>query len=458
MTLAHYHQFESGLLTYNDLYSLPVHPVQLYVFLGGVLVIFLVIRFRRYWKAQGSMLLSSVIFFALTRFLTEFFRDPLSNKTGGEMLWILKQVQWQYLIFAILMTLLLIWREKTYKIKPVIRSNDLPGLNKQIGFLLTLLLILMMLRNWFTLPEIIVLNIALLPAVILVGVEIIKTFKSLRYRWLYTFTLLLPLILMSQTFPQTQIDTAGTKKYNTYHSIGGGFATGNYTDQRTTYTGSGCDRISNDQYFSQKYTSGGIGYSFTKMTTDRKEAIIYGANVLFGNYSQTRQFDNQEVNILLLGISPYIKYDSRWIGIGGGLHLGSLAYTTGDSYEETNIIPQKGYFKTSVFPQFNFRIGPLKYFFADVHIADQFPVSSPGLAFQAGIGTGFGLKNGLNLRLGTSFLDDGALYLSSYIPIQNRLVLEPLFLWTSKNISNNNPVKLPENQFSLGLSYRFGHK
>jgi phosphatidylglycerol:prolipoprotein diacylglycerol transferase len=164
------------------------------------------------------------------------------------------------------------------------------------------------------------------------------------------------------------------------------------------------------------------------------------------------------VNILLLGISPYIKYDSRWIGIGGGLHLGSLAYTTGDSYEETNIIPQKGYFKTSVFPQFNFRIGPLKYFFADVHIADQFPVSSPGLAFQAGIGTGFGLKNGLNLRLGTSFLDDGALYLSSYIPIQNRLVLEPLFLWTSKNISNNNPVKLPENQFSLGLSYCFGHK
>jgi hypothetical protein len=44
-----------------------------------------------------------------------------------------------------------------------------------------------------------------------------------------------------------------------------------------------------------------------------------------------------------------------------------------------------------------------KYFFADFHIADQFPVSSPGLAFQTGVGTGFGQDNGLNLRFGTSY-------------------------------------------------------
>jgi phosphatidylglycerol:prolipoprotein diacylglycerol transferase len=55
MSLAHYHQFESGLLTHNDLYSLPIHPAQLYLTLGGIIVAFLVTRFRKYWKAKGSL-------------------------------------------------------------------------------------------------------------------------------------------------------------------------------------------------------------------------------------------------------------------------------------------------------------------------------------------------------------------------------------------------------------------
>ena len=64
MSLAHYHQFEAGLLTLNDNYSLPVHPVQLYESLGALIVLVLVFLFRRRWKADGSLFLSSLIFFA----------------------------------------------------------------------------------------------------------------------------------------------------------------------------------------------------------------------------------------------------------------------------------------------------------------------------------------------------------------------------------------------------------
>ena len=458
MSLAHYHQFESGLLTHSDLYSLPIHPVQLYLTLGGIIVACLVTRLRRYWKAQGSLLLSSAILFLLMKFVIEFFRDPLSHKSGGEMLWILKQVQWQYLIFAVSMTLLLIWREKNYKVNLVISRDDYPRLSKQIAFLLFLVLIFLVLCNWFTLPEIIALNIALLPAVFFIGVEIYRTFATLKYRWVFVCSLLLPLILMSQTLPQTHIDTVGTKKFNSYRTIGGGFATGNYTDYKTLYTGSGCDRVSNTQYFSQKYTVAGFGYSFDKTTTDGKEEIRYGANGLFGNYTEVRQSDNEQVNNLLFEINPYIKYDIRWIGIGGGLHLGNMSYTTGDKEKEGQSSESytESYFKTPIFPQFYFRVGPLRYFYADFHLADQFPTSMPGLAFQAGIGTGFGLKNGFNIRFGRSFLDKGGYYTSAYIPIKNRIVMEPLYLWTGSGSSSS--VKLPENQFSFGLSYRFGHK
>ena len=204
------------------------------------------------------------------------------------MIWILKQVQWQYLVFAILIIFLLIWREKTFKAKSVIRDIKLPGLNTQITFLFSLVLIFLILRNWFTLPEVIALNIALLPAVFLVGIDIIRAFASLRYKWIYAFTLLLPLFLMSQTFPQTQIDTTKTKTYNTYHSIGGGFATGNYTDDRHTRIGEGCGAVHNHQYFNHKYNAGGAGYSLTKETPDRKEVIRYGVNVFLGDYNQIR--------------------------------------------------------------------------------------------------------------------------------------------------------------------------
>jgi phosphatidylglycerol:prolipoprotein diacylglycerol transferase len=458
MSLAHYHQFESGLLTYNDLYSLPVHPVQLYVTLGGIIVALLVVMFRKRWKANGSLLLSSVILFLMMRFIAEFFRDPLSNKSGGDMFWILKQVQWQYLLFVALTTGLLIFREKTYK--PITSHANTPQLElkKQALFLLTILMTFVLLRNWFRLPEIISLNIALLPAVIFMGVEIYRETTSNRFRWVYVCSLLLPLFLMSQTLPQAQIDTAAAKKYKTYHTIGAGYAKGSYTDDRMTFTGEGCDMVTNHEYFSQKYNAVGVGYSYTREEPDKKVITTFGANAFFGDYMQIRQSNDIEYKTFLWGVSPYVKYDTKWIGIRGGLHLGNLAFTTGDTHKETALKPQTGNFKIFVFPQVDLRVGINSILFADFHLADQFPVSAPGMAFMTGIGSGFGLKNGLNLRAGLSFLDASGFYVSGYIPIENRVVLEPLFLWTGKYEKDLYNIHLPENQFSIGLSYRFGHK
>lgn len=374
------------------------------------------------------------------------------------MFWIFKQVQWQYLIFMVIMVLLLFWRERSFTSKPEIRKSPLPGLNTQIGYLLTLVLIFLMLHKWFTLPEIIALNVALLPAVFLIGHEVYKALASLRFKWVYALSVILPLFLMSQTIPQAQADTATTGESHTYHTVGVGFAMGNYTDERFTYTGSGCDMVTNTAYFNQKYTAFGGGYSYTKVTPDKKEMIRYGANLYFADYEQMAVTSGKNDSVFIVGIDPYVIYDTRWIGIGGGLHIGNLAYTSGDLDKETSEIPQKSYFRTPVFPHIYLRAGPVQYFFADFHIADQFPVSSPGLAFQAGIGTGFGLENGTNLRIGFSFLENESLYTSLYLPVADRVVIEPLYMWTREEIASSYPVKLPENQFLISLSYRFGHK
>lgn len=457
MSLAHYHQFESGVITYNNLFSLPVHPVQLYQCLGGLLVILLVMRTRRFLKAQGSILLISMIFFALVRFIIEFFRDPLSNKTGGEILWLFKQVQWQYLLFAILTTLLLLWREKTYRIKPVVLNNNVPKNNLQIGVLCSLVLIFLILRRWFTLPEIIALNIALLPAVLISGIELYKASKTLKYKWVYTFSLLLPVLLMSQTVPATRIDSITNKKARIYHTIGGGIASGNYIDAPTNHYEQGCSEVTNTRYFEQNYTTGGIGYNYTKVTPEEQQ-IRYGINVFYGNYSQNILSTGKTEKENIFGINPYARIDERWLGGGIGLHAGSMYFTTGDRVKKSSQIPDNGNFHTYLFPQLYLRFGELRTIFGEIRIADQFPVSAPGLAFQFNIGTGFGQKNGLNFKLGTSLMEHHSWLLSGNFPIKNRVVIEPLFLWSKREDYPDYPAgKSNEAQFSIGLSYRFGN-
>ncbi len=456
MSLAHYHQFESGVITYDNLYSLPVHPVQLYQCLGGLLVILLVMRFRRYMKAQGSILMSSVIFFALARFFIEFFRDPLSNKTGGEMLWMFKQVQWQYLIFAILTSLLLFWRERKYRIKPVVINNEIPKINLQIGVLCSLVLIFLILRRWFTLQEIIALNIALLPAVIISGIELYKSFKTLKYRWIYVFTLLLPVFLMSQTVPAARIDSATNNKARIYHTIGGGVVSGDYIDAPTNHYDQGCSEVTNTRYFYQKYTIGGIGYNYTKVTPEEQQ-IRYGINAFFGNYSQNILSTGKTEKENIFGINPYARIDEKWLGGAIGLHIGNMYYTTGDRVKESSEIPGTGNFHAYIFPQLYLRVGEIRTFFGEIRIADQFPVSTPGLAYQFSLGTGFGQKSGLNFRLGTSLMEHHSWLLSGYLPIKDRVVIEPLFLWSIREDFPDYPAgKSNETQFSIGLSYRFG--
>lgn len=458
MSLAHYHQFESGLLTHRDMVSLPVHPVQLYQVLGGALVIFIVIKLSNRWKASGSVLLSSIVAFSLMRFGLEFFRDPLSNKTGGEMLWIFKEVQWQYLVIAMLSSILLFWREKSFRPKVASIMMPVPALSTQLLFLVFLVFLFLQVRHWLTLPEIIAMNIALLPAVILIGFEIYKAFSSLRFRWIYVFAATLPLILMSQTLPQTGTDTTQTKKFKTqYHTIGGGYAAGKFTDVRINYTGSGCSMVSNEYYFSEDYKAGGAGYSVTKSTSDYKQTLTFGVNAFYGKYSDVRQIDPLENHLTLVGVTPYVKYESLWFGIGGGLNMGSLAYAGGDTRRETSATPIAAHFKTILFPQAYFRFGPRKYLFADIGIANQFPVSAPGFPFTFGVGTGFGVSDNFNFKIGTILSEERSFFLSAYIPIENRVVIEPLYVWMGKPESTI-PADLPESQFSIAFSYRFGFK
>ncbi len=157
----------------------------------------------------------------------------------------------------------------------------------------------------------------------------------------------------------------------------------------------------------------------------------------------------------MLGISPYINYDRKWIGIGGGLHFGNISYVIENRGESGYGIPESGSKSTPVYPRLYVRIGQENIFFADYRFANHFPSALPGFRHQLGIGTGFGSESGVQARFGTTFLH---YYLAGHYPVKNKFVLEPTLLWVPQDgIDYNYSVSTPF-QFSLGLSYRFDYR
>ncbi|GAI97967.1 unnamed protein product [marine sediment metagenome] len=170
------------------------------------------------------------------------------------------------------------------------------------------------------------------------------------------------------------------------------------------------------------YNIGGVGVSQTHKYGEFQK-LNYGIRGYIGQ-------DWNGGKVTVYGVNPYIKYDFRLIGIGGGGHLGNLIFD-GD--------------ELNLFPQLDLRLGPYDIFFVEAQLADHFPGSWPATVFKLGIGTGFELKDGTSLRFGIS---DAGFYLNPYIPIENGLVVDPFFSYGDKSTY----------QIGLRLHYRLNYK
>lgn len=67
--------FRRGLIEHDALLSLPIHPTQLYSFVGLVLISGVLLYLRKNWRPfDGSILAAYLILYGLFRFLLEFIR------------------------------------------------------------------------------------------------------------------------------------------------------------------------------------------------------------------------------------------------------------------------------------------------------------------------------------------------------------------------------------------------
>jgi len=440
-TPAYFHQLYAGRIDFADELSQHIHPVPLYFILSSLLIGIILLKFRNYWKRPGNLALSGLVLILLSWFTIEFFRDPLSNGTflGAQFLG-LKRIQIIYLIFIPILISAILYREK-HRIQKVYQVQENHPIHNSL-YLALLVSLIFITRGWFSFIEFTVLLFVLIPASIGVIIQIIKHFYSPRVRVSVAFITLLSFILMSQTLPENE------KKV--YQSIKFGYSGGNFDTYHNIGTGHGCDRVSQSQDFHQKFKMMGIGYS--KTTEENNKVLEYGLNGYFGSHHELAKTNRTEIDEVIFGLNPFMKYDLKWVGIGGGFHVGDLNYTPADWVEQKqSTFPTTGTKKSPFWPQFYFRIGPKHIAYFSYKYADQLPSPFPGMVQNMEIGTGFGQKTGLDLRFGT-FLHGS--YLAATIPIKNRFYIEPVYEWISTSDTEfSNP-----NQISLGLKYRFGHK
>lgn len=448
-TLPHYHQFNDHLLTFSDAISLPVHPVQLYELAGLILCIAFLLYARTRMKRPGSLFLLSLVIIFAARFVSEFFRDVHAHTIGGATVGIFNATQLVLLPAILLIVWLLVKRERITTFRKIDYSSIDSSLPAAFALLFLITCLFSVFSNWFDLSEKMVITLTLTAAFGILGLAVFRQLWLSPRKWLYQAGFVLPFLLMSQALPVTNQDSVLVQKYK---SLKVGFASGNFENSHNIGTGEGCDRVSKTEYFKQEYTLGAVALDFTEVKPEQDVQWNYGGKLMMGRHRETRLSDQKVTNTNLFGITPYLNYDSKWVGIGGGLHIGNLSIIRENQSEDGFGIPTSGSIYTNIYPQINVRVGPYRWFFIDYRFADQFPSALPGFRHQFGIGTGFGLRNRTSLRFGS---DGGNFtYLSGYFPIQNKVVLEPMFLWGSSPTS----VSGSQYQYSLGMSYRFGHK
>ena len=435
---AFHHHYVTQKVGLFDTLSLTVHPVPVYIIIYCIITAVLMICFRHFWKRPGNLALSSLALLLTGRFVVEFFRSPLSNGDYlGNTLLGLKVVQVICLASIIVLCTVIFWREKVDRSPVNKKSENHPVYNASYLLVLTALLVLT--RNWFEYVEFMMLLMVLIPAVAAIVIQLIQFYPSLKVRVSTISILLLSFLLMGQTTTKKEL----TQKYK---SIKLGFSRGEYESSHNIGRGSGCDRQSQTQHFMQEYSLLGGGYSITHIYN--KEVLEYGLNGYLGQQKEFALTSNLEHKNSIFGVNPFVSYDFNWLGLGAGLHIGNLISAPENWVEEGEPkMPESGYKKSPVFPQFSVRFGSRRFAFIQYKYNNHFPSPFPYHKNQIEFGTGLGLRNGTNLRIGT--IDGESSYLGAYIPIKNKYVIEPYYSWHSSEELHH---------FSIGLQYRFGHE
>lgn len=453
-TIPHLHQFSEGLIQAHDVATFPIHPFQLYEALNGIFVGIFLLKYRNRVKSSGGLFLLSLGIWAFFRTGIEFFRDPYAHAMGGELILGMKVMQWMLLIFSATAFLVFCFRENNWKKEKVLSFSILPSQNSVWIMLIINVVLTWALRNWLSGTELLAMNLMLFPAIFLSAKYLFEVNIAPAHRWATIAMMVLPVFLMSQTWEQKEVkDSIETKSYDFFNL---GFSSGSfYSETIFTPSGStsgGCGPVSDFQSFKNTYWNVGIGYGKSKPITNG--VFTYGGNLSFGQYTESMVDSTIQNSYTLFAISPYVRYDWKWVGLGMGLHLGNNYWSDIPENEISSSLTNTSAKKSPVYPLAYMRIGPEQIAFIDGGIGNAFPSPFPGMRYEFAIGTGFGLPRGNKFRIGTSGVGQ---FVQAQALIGPKWQGSLTYLWRNVYVTGFSE-EMPNRQLFMGIQYRFNHR
>lgn len=382
----------------------------------------------------------------LTRLIANFFRDPVSyimlGRSPDSLLRM--QITLAIILLALVFTLYILQHRKTNGVLSKVNDTTRPSWPWLIIGCLTLFGTL----RWYNVYELFFLLTTL---VITLSAHWFLFASRIFMRTAVMITA--AILFTSQRTIQVKKDSVVEK-----HSfVRVGFSKGSFVNSVTD--GDGCD--AQTRYFNQKQTTVGFGYgtSKSKQKVTKKGKSYLGTSEFFyyafgGNQSeQWADQPSHKTNFSVFGGSFQYRYQNRWWGIGTGAIVGNMrfAYQNKHDSQAAATLSEKGYWSTPILPSAYLRVGSRHIFFAEYAFAQSFPSPSPSLYSTFMIGSGFGLKNGTELKFGTIRRIDGLL-LSLHLPVGKKIAFDGLYHF-GQNYSEYSPTS--QKQFSFAIEYRF---
>lgn len=402
----HQIQIDQGLIDQHSLFCQGVHPTQLYMISGYLVVLIILIITRKKFQITGTRSLFGISLLAMIRFVVEFWREPKTN-VWYSMNWMgLSFLQWSVIVFVLLCCVLIYW--KTHKItkpetsvEPII---EMPFLNFIIIFLL--LAFVWQIREIFDFSELFMLACIFSISLTISMVRIFQIITLPSLRWISFAMMITAFFAMSQQMIETPEDSLAAFKKSDWFGVGLNVGAGNYHEVTRDCNGN----ITGTYDRNYKVYGGDFSYH---LIPKPNEQLTAGVNLFYQedkieDYLYGKSYQGAVIN-------PYFIYDFKKVGLGAGLHYSNNKFTSlGDNY---------------LAPSFYFRLGRRDKLFTEFNLMQNFYKDGASAVGQLAIGGGFGQLDKNSLRCGVGFFPNSrtALFIEGKILINGLVYVKPGF-------------------------------
>jgi len=406
-------QISEGLISETATSSLGIHPTQLYYIIGFLLVFVLIIIFRKKVKSPGSLALLGFVLMAVSRFIIEFFREPVGNKMSS-MQWAgVNLLQWVILVLVLVLAWVLYQREKHFKPLMSEPAETKEYLWRSSFILFTAAVLVWNLSRILAYSEFFLLQVLIALSIVVVMIRLFQKSIVPNLRYPTIATLFLAIIFMSQKSTDTIINNDSIFMPKNWWDVKASVGGGKY--DQINYDCDGNETGRTPQHYS--IVSGGLAYNYINSRNRHLQAglnlgkLYDSGNLLseMNNTSASSSMNSMFINF----INPYFKYDFHKVGFGFGY----------------NFLLDEG---NPGLPSLYFRGGSREKFFFDANLTDNFYASGLAGVWQVGIGSGFGDPEKYLFRFGISTVESKILAYAD----ADFLLFDRLFMHTTLNVGN----------------------